>query len=39
MKLRIPDTDVATQLQALYQQLLQILKQLEERIRKLEAKR
>jgi len=38
MKLRLPDADTQTQLLALYQQLLQILRELERRIKALEAK-
>jgi hypothetical protein len=38
MKLRLPDADTQTQLLALYQQLLQILRELEQRIKALETK-
>jgi hypothetical protein len=38
MKLRLPDADAQTQLLALYQQLLRILRELERRIEALETK-
>jgi hypothetical protein len=38
MKLRLPDADTQTQLLALYQQLIQILRELEQRIKALETK-